>query len=186
MEDIVLIIIACCLLFGAEKTKKGIGVVLKVIGIGILILIGLSFLGSFIPDTDQTSDVVQEQQEEYNVVTVEELRDALTKGYDFAKEQYNGKKVSVTGMLGTQFEEFGLDVMPYLTSVESSADDEQYWLPCLVDSDEVSQEIVSKGEGAVVTLKGVLWVANHDDFGIEVDSDNPDEFAITLMVESVE
>lgn len=186
MEDIVLIIIACCLLFGAEKTKKGIGVILKVIGIGILILIGLSFLGSFLPDTDQTTDVVQEQ-EEYTVVTVEDLQDAQSASYDYAKEQYNGLKVSVTGRIDTPYKEFGLEMMPYITNIDpSSVTNEKSYIPCMADNDEVDQKLKSFEIDTIINVKGTVWVANHEDMGIEVDTDNPDEFAIVLMIDSVE
>ena len=114
MIEILLLIIACCLLFGSEKTKHGIGVVLKIIGIGILILIGLSFIGNLLPDSDQTSDVVQEQQEEYTVVTVEELLDAWQTDYDHAKEKYNGMNVSVTGKIVIPYKDMGIS-MPYIT-----------------------------------------------------------------------
>lgn len=185
MKEILLLIIACCLLFGSEKTRHGIGVVLKVIGIGIVILIGLSFFGSY-KGSDEPTEVTQEVVDEYTTISVEELQDAFSQGYDYAKDKYDGMSVSIEGRLDTPHEELGLSVMPYLTNIET--DGEKYWIPILVDSDELTKAIESAEKGSVVTMKGTISVATQDDNGIEAseDSEGENDFAIILIPDSIE
>ena len=47
MRTFLLLIIACCLLFGADKTKKGIGCLLKIIAVGIILLVVMTYLLSY-------------------------------------------------------------------------------------------------------------------------------------------
>ena len=166
MIEILLLIIACCLLFGADKTKEGIGCFFKVIAMIMIGLVIVGFIGSFF-DSSTEEDVANQQETiSYIDVTVDELTDEIEHYADEARDKYLNQYVSVTG----RFDEFNLigtlnEDFFYLSDVNDYND--LKWIKCNIQSDEQYQRLKTFSENETITVKGEI--VNVDGYGYELD-----------------
>lgn len=179
MIEILLLVIACCLLFGAEKTKEGIGCLFKVIAMIIIGLILVNFISGFFSDapedssTDTDIQPAIEQQDsdyEYTETTADAMTDDLD-DVDAAKAKYLGQRLSITGIYS--------DINPtviqhnsyfYLRDINDYY--ETKWITCNMKSDDQKERVKDLSGEETITVKGLL--VSVDEFGYELDIDSID------------
>ncbi len=152
MIEILLLIIACCLLFGADRTKEGIGCLLKTVAMFIIGLILLQFvLGIISPSSDET----EQQDISYTEVTVDELSDEIEHYVDEARDKYLNQYVSITGrfdeinLIGALSEDFF-----YLSDINDYNDIKN--VTCYITADEQYQRLKDFSENETITVKGEI------------------------------
>ena len=152
MIKILLLIIACCLLFGADKTKKGIGCLLKVVALLIIGVLLLYFiLGIISPSTEE----IEQQDISYIEVTVDELTDEIEHYADEARDKYLDQYVSLTGrfdeinLIGALNEDFF-----YLSDINDLSDVKN--VTCYITADDQYQRLKVFSENEVITVKGKI------------------------------
>ena len=171
MIEILLLIIACCLLFGADKTKEGIGCFFKVIAMIMIGLVIVGFVGSFFDsstDEDGSAEQQVEQQVEisYMDVTVDELSDEIEHYVDEARDKYLDQYVSVTG----RFDEINLigalnEDYFYISDINDYYDVKN--VTCYFTSDEQYQRTKDFAENETITVKGKITEV--DSWGYRLD-----------------
>ena len=172
MVEILLLRIACCLFFGADKTKEGIGCFLKVIAMIVIGFVLLNFIRAFLePSTDEEKTTLTQEEFVYIPVTADELSDALENDVDSASTTYWNEHVSVTG----RFDEINLigelnNSFFYLSDIDDYSDIKQ--ITCNIQSDEQYQRLEQFSENETITVKGII--TNVDEYGYELDVDSID------------
>lgn len=174
MIEILLLIIACCLLFGADKTKEGIGCFFKVIAMIMIGLVIVGFIGSFFDSSteesavNQTKESVVSQQEAISFidVTVDELSDEIEHYVDEARDKYLNQYVSITGrfdeinLIGALNEDFF-----YISDINDYYDVKN--VTCYITSDEQYQRLKDFSENETITVKGKITEV--DGWGYRLD-----------------
>lgn len=175
MIEILLLIIACCLLFGSEKTKAGIGCLLKVIAmlvIGVIILIFICGVPE--PSTDEETYIVTQDEINYLEVTVDELTDALANDIDSAKSAYLNQYVSVSGRFAVinLYEDLRVEGLNKDTLYLSDIDDYSNppWVICYMQTDEQREKFKQFAENDIVTVKGRITDIDEFSYTLEIDS----------------
>ena len=173
MIKIILLLVACCLLFGAFKVGKGIAIFLLASALVIIGLVVALFIFGFVsnaPD-DSASDPGNGG---YLQSSFEDLSEDIAGGVDAAKSKYLDQKIVLSGRfdkMNTE-EEVNLEGVSEDSIILSDLDYEDadtFWVIGQMKTDEQRETFKQFSEGEIVVLRGTVIDVTESTVSIDID-----------------
>ena len=173
MIKIILLLIACCLLFGASRVGKGIAILFLASGLILIGLVAGLFIYGFVSNSPDDSTPITDDAG-YTMLAIEDLTDELANGVDSAKSKYLDQKAAISG----RFDKMNSDKDPQIEGVSedsiilSDLDEDNtdtFWIIGKMQTDEQRETFKEFTEGSMVVIRGTITDITESTVSIDID-----------------